>query len=675
MQFLIPGFLLAALAIAIPVLIHLFWFRRFKPVYFTNVRFLREIKEEKASRSRLRNLLVLLSRILAVLALVFAFAQPFLPKGDPAASGPKAVSIYVDNSFSMQSKSQDVSLLELAKMKARQLVEGYGYQDRFQILTNAHSGVGQRMVSKEEALSAIDAITIQPVSNDFEALIRRQQQHMNASGNLKPVVYWLSDFQKTGGAPTTFSSDTAISYFAIPVSPVQELNISIDTVWMEGPVPIRQQPVTLICQITNHSTTPVEQVRLAIREGNQEKPVSTIQLDALSTITDTIIFSPQQIGWQEIQLSVQDYPIQYDDRYYLAIQVLEKVNILVIHDQQAKLNVYKGLQGLAAVNLDTRAWQNLDFATLPLHQLIILDGLPELSSGLKEALYGFMTNGGNVLMFPPSGRSDLPGYAAFLDGIGARKLQAWQPAVREIGTINTASVIFNDVYLNANAHLALPQTIGNYTTSIGSKAEEPLLTYRDGQICLSAYRYNKGRFFFCSSPLDDTPGTLARSGEVFVPMVYKMAVIANSTGRAAYTIGHDREVLVKSNITAIGDDPIRLKASQYEFVPGVRMAGGELSLAIPEEIPADGVYDIMVPGGQPIGKIALNFDRRESGQQFYTADELKSFGLTVPDDVARADLGNWVGEKERGLLLWRWCVILALLFLLTETLLLRLWKA
>jgi len=46
MQFLYPSFLWALLALAIPIIIHLFYFRRFKKVFFTNVKFLKEVKEE-----------------------------------------------------------------------------------------------------------------------------------------------------------------------------------------------------------------------------------------------------------------------------------------------------------------------------------------------------------------------------------------------------------------------------------------------------------------------------------------------------------------------------------------------------------------------------------------------------------------------------------------------------
>src|SRR5215510_4953280 len=100
MSFVYPGFLFALFAVAIPILVHLFNFRRFKKVYFTNVRFLREIRQDTRNRSRLKHLLILASRILAVIFLVLAFAQPYIPlKGTKISAGVKKVSVYIDNSF------------------------------------------------------------------------------------------------------------------------------------------------------------------------------------------------------------------------------------------------------------------------------------------------------------------------------------------------------------------------------------------------------------------------------------------------------------------------------------------------------------------------------------------------------------------------------------------------
>jgi hypothetical protein len=64
----VHSWLLWGLALtAIPIIIHLFNFRRYKTVYFTNVKFLKEVTEETAVRSKVKHWLVLASRLLAVI--------------------------------------------------------------------------------------------------------------------------------------------------------------------------------------------------------------------------------------------------------------------------------------------------------------------------------------------------------------------------------------------------------------------------------------------------------------------------------------------------------------------------------------------------------------------------------------------------------------------------------
>ncbi|HET7818230.1 MAG TPA: BatA domain-containing protein, partial [Bacteroidia bacterium] len=101
MNFVFPQFLFALFAVSIPIIIHLFSFRRYKKIYFSDIRFLKEVTQEAKSRNKLKHLLILLTRILAVSFLVLAFAQPYIPtnKKKAAIGGINAVSIYVDNSF------------------------------------------------------------------------------------------------------------------------------------------------------------------------------------------------------------------------------------------------------------------------------------------------------------------------------------------------------------------------------------------------------------------------------------------------------------------------------------------------------------------------------------------------------------------------------------------------
>src|SRR5271165_4466735 len=102
MRFLYPAFLFALISLTIPVLIHLFNFRRYQKVYFSNVQFLKEIQEQQSHRRNLKERLILATRLLALTFLVLAFAKPYLAGENNANAGKQqAVSIFVDNSYSM----------------------------------------------------------------------------------------------------------------------------------------------------------------------------------------------------------------------------------------------------------------------------------------------------------------------------------------------------------------------------------------------------------------------------------------------------------------------------------------------------------------------------------------------------------------------------------------------
>lgn len=674
MQFLVPTFLIASLAVVIPILIHLFWFRRFKPVYFTNVRFLRELKEETASRSRLRNLLVLATRIGAILSLVMAFAQPFLPKGTASASGPKAVSIYIDNSYSMMAQSRDVSSLDLARQRARKIVEGYSPTDRFQIITNDPSGAGLRLVDREEALGAIDEIRPGPAVTPLSTVMARQRQVLASEPDRTPVSYLLSDFQKHSEL-SAIRADTGWEVVAIPFPPIRELNVAIDSVWMEEPVWLTRQAGTLLVRLRNYGSEPVEQVRLALREGGQEKPVSVLTIPGRSDVTDTVVFVPQTTGWQDIELFIHDYPIQFDDRYHITFEVKEKLQVLVIREGAPTPFLQKGLEGIHAIEPTLQNWDRLDYDRFGEYQLIVLDNVPEISSGLQTALRAYADQGGNVMIFPPAGKKDLPGYNEALSAFGAPRLEGWEERERQAGNLNTASQLFRDVYTNPDANLRLPLTRGNYRLSkAGAGAREALLTYRDGTSMLVRVPGQQGNLFLSAAPLDPAWSDLGRNGEVFIPMIYRMALAGQPARPMSYTLGAGAEMALTVKELRPSEKPARLRSEQAEFIPGQRMVGTTLRLSVPGDPVKAGVYQVVGEGDLVHGHVALHDDRRESVQEFLTPSDLEEAGFQLPDDMALADLSAWVGEKERGVVLWRWFVILALAFLLAETLLLRLWR-
>ena len=174
MNFLFPTFLFGLFAIAIPVIIHLFNFRKHKIIHFTNVQFLKDIKFESEKKSKLKELLILLMRILAIACLVFAFAQPFIPSKQKIAIGKKTISVYIDNSFSMENINSKGTLLESAKETAISLAKAYHLNDRFQVLTNDFLGKHQRLLNRDEFIEQVNEVKISSANRDINDVIKRQ---------------------------------------------------------------------------------------------------------------------------------------------------------------------------------------------------------------------------------------------------------------------------------------------------------------------------------------------------------------------------------------------------------------------------------------------------------------------------------------------------------------------
>ena len=113
MQFKHPELLYALLLLIIPIIIHLFQLRRFQKVEFTNVQFLKDIVTQTRKSSQLKKWLTLLTRMLLLACIVFAFAQPYFSNSDSFNTKSETV-IFLDNSFSMQAKGSNGTLLNKA---------------------------------------------------------------------------------------------------------------------------------------------------------------------------------------------------------------------------------------------------------------------------------------------------------------------------------------------------------------------------------------------------------------------------------------------------------------------------------------------------------------------------------------------------------------------------------
>jgi hypothetical protein len=673
MQFLYPTFLFALAALAIPIILHLFYFRRFKKVYFTNVRFLKEVKEETSARSKLRNLLVLAMRLLALAFLALAFAQPFLPAQDAEVKqGRKAVSVYIDNSFSL---SQDVPLLDKARQRAREIVSAYGLEDQFQVLTNDFEGRHQRLVSQEDVLGLIDEIAISPATRPLSLVLGRQRQALNTGLSEIHVAYLISDFQRN---IVDFAAlrDTTMEINLVPLQAVRERNVSIDTAWFEAPTQLLNQTNALVARVKNHSNEAVDNVRLSLRHEGQTKPIRALSLAPGAAVYDTVNITILRTGWHEAELSVTDYPVQFDDTYFFTFLVAEEIPVLAIHEQAPNRYLTAAFASMPSFRLVHQDSRNLNYADFGNYRLIVLNNLRGVSSGLAFALRQFVNDGGNLLIFPHQ-EANIEEYRALLAAFPANELLRFEDQARVVGEVNTEEFVFRDVFENKSANLRLPSTKGNFRQSeFGVRKEERLLTYRDGASYLSKYQLGLGNLYLCAAPLDEELNDLARNGEIFIPMLNRMAISSRRSQQIAYVIGRD-EVVEADHQTTSAEMVYKLKGPDEEFIPEQRIVGNKVYLSLGGEVMAAGIYDLFLQPQEVLARFAFNYDRAESDLSYYSPVELRAEAAGAYNVIEVADaatLSARIEARSQGTPLWRWCLILALLFLAAEALLLRFWR-
>ena len=329
MQFVNPIFLWALGALLIPIIIHLFHFRKFKKVYFTNVHLLKEIKEETSTRSRLRNILVLLTRLAALGLLVLAFAQPVIRDQDIDTNKDQVVTVVIDNSFSMNALKAEVPLLRRAKDQAKGIIQSYSEADQFVILTPELRTKHLRLIDKKTAIGFIDEIEATADIKTLEDISKVAQRVMSDSEG-QQNMYILSDFQENVSLfSTPVDSSTQVSL--LPLRAVQENNIAIIDASFESPVPLLDVNNKLVVTLENYGSND-QSVQLNMLYEGQNRPQGVIEIAAESRAVDTISLLIDRAGWHEVELAVDDYPIGFDNNLDLSFYLKPQINILNIYN-------------------------------------------------------------------------------------------------------------------------------------------------------------------------------------------------------------------------------------------------------------------------------------------------------------------------------------------------------
>ncbi len=645
MQFKHPEILYFLFLLAIPILVHLFQLRRFKKEYFTNVRFLKELSIQTRKSSKLKKYLLLATRLLLLACVIFAFAQPFF-KAKDSNNASNEMYIILDNSFSMQAKGQKGQLLKRA---VEDLLENVPENVNFSLVTNTENFYNTDIKSIRRDLQNID------YSASSFALDHQLAQIKSRKSAFDKDIIVITD--AVGLQPNQLNGlPENNTYFIVPKAE-QKNNVSVDSVYIK-------QTLDNFYDIGIRLKAYGEDFKdLPIALYNQNKLVAKT-LVSLDHNEKDISFTIPKTDFNGY-VSIADNALEYDNKLYFSIAKPEKANVIAV-GQPDKNAFLSRIYTADEFNFGNFTLQALDYNILEKQDAIILNQLKEIPQALQTTLKSFVEKGGNVVVIPDA-QSSAANLNTFLSNFGAVKIGGLQPGEKLVNKINFSHPLFSGVFEKKIDNFQYPQTKSAFAVSTNAPAA---LTYDDQGNFLTALRGAVSSVYFFSAPIDKANSNFQNS-PLIVPVFYNMAQSSVKTGIIATTIGENQPFMVdallsKDEIVSVKD---AIDASGGKFIPVQQILNNKVKLTFsdyPRQAGNFGIYK----QDELLKNISFNYARTESDLSQANTDLTSGF-------KSAENIGFVLDQLQTGRTdnqIWKWFVIFALLFLITEILIQKLVK-
>ena len=698
MSFLNPLVLLGLAAAAIPLVVHLFNFRRPQKVDFSSLSFLKELEKSTMQRVRIKQWLLLLLRTLAIACLVLAFARPTL-RGDMAGAlggqAPSSIALVLDNSLSMTLRDAQGEYMEQARSLASGIIDQTRPGDEIFVLRTAGTRRQDAFMNRSAALEAVSSVEAQPGAAATARTLRRAATLLAEEGsNLNREMYLFSDLQQStltdsiqgetpGEAPAVL----------IPVGDRAHANIAVTDVQVTSRVIEAGQPVQLEATLVNYGPEPLEDYTASVYLGEERVAQASANLPPGRPTEVDFTATPQRRGWLGGRVELEEDAFPPDNIRYFTLNVPRQRQILTVRGRGQELK-YLNLalspeltEGSVAFEQHVIPESELAATALGQYDVVVLAGPATLSSGEVASLTRYVQDGGGLLFFP-SADAQVQDYNTLLAGLNAGQLGGFsgspgsdQP-IASFGRVDVEHPLFEGVFDQTSGQVESPSLYYamNYMPTAGT--EQTLIELSNGFPFLQEIRYGQGAALLVAVAPDPSWSDLPVRG-LFIPLLYR-AVYYLSAGHSPMgeqlTLGEPGEV----HLTGVSDtERLHLVGPEGEtFIPEQRNLFGAVLLKLDATVQAPGIYDVMA-GDTLVQRVAYNLDARESDLATLPADEAASqlaeaTGLSarvmdVSDDDPQR-LAQALQEQRVGLELWNVFLLLALLFLVAEMVVAKHWK-
>lgn len=619
------------LFLTVPIIVHLFNFRRAKKLWFTNVKFIRKVSTETKSKTRLKHLLILSSRVLTFLFLIAAFILSLLKLNSNELTQIDSMgSFYLDNSSSAVGNSiNDERIFIDDLISSKKANTGF-------FLTNNFSAFSNNERTKTEILQKAENLNVSYASRSIEEVLARIN-----SGN---DTYLISDFQSSTTEELNLIRQDSITNYFLVYKELQKLrNAYVDSVWLVRDLDDYSN-LLLNCKIgySENYTEGSVVVKLLDENGNQ---ISSVVKGMESDLLVEFSVSQNKTSAFEIQISGDE--IEFDNQFYLTITKRRSPSILIL-SQTSNRYLSNIFSNESLFDL-TVSGSDIDYELLSTVDLVVVNDYYQLPAGLISQ------NSEDVAFFIiPADSIDQSNYESEM---GYKLEPQSELGMLEIQLVK-GNKLMNGVYKSIAEDASFPQADNKYNI-LG--VHEKILALRNGRTFLG--KDIASAVYFLSTPLKDEY-TNFPNHSIFLPLMYR---IADETLEIENTLfAYPNSFIAVSDLSP--DAPPKMVSDGVEIIPEFNIGNQGGLVKVPNDL-APGFYHI-VQGRDTINSFGLNLSKEESLIDGPTLGELENFFkdsehvkvIPITDEQNSSIL-----ELNDGDSLWKYALILALIFILLET--------
>ena len=369
-------------------------------------------------------------------------------------------------------------------------------------------------------------------------------------------------------------------------------------------------------------------------------------------------------GLNKAKVTLDDSKVLFDNEYFLTLNNIERVIVHEVKGPGSNDFIEQLYADNELFNYQAFNANNIDNNELLQSDIIILNQLSDFSNQLISALKTFLEKNGTVLIIP-SAESNFQTFSQL--GLTIRfdsdeRLGLGQP--------NFQNPFFDGVFENTKEAIAMPEASITYRLI---NSELGVLNFKNGREFLSKAELPLGNAYVFSSDFS-AEATSFPSHSLFVPVMYKLALGSKVNLSKLYYLTDEQTMVYPLEESLTANDIVTLSDGENKITPDQRISGKSLIMEIPKDELKAGHYNIL-KGETELGTIAFNQSKAESSVDRHSIDELETIAQAKNINLIQAEDGIEVNRELtagiKGINLWKYALMLGLLFLFAEVILIR----